>query len=94
MGVSVSPAILSANVHWRFDDKVQKQIKSFDVEISSDAFPAQTHKNIPSLPSDRMASISGLVSGRQHSVKVVAVYKDGTRVKSETVQFITPGMNT
>ena len=81
--VSASPSILSTNVHWRFDDKVQAQIQQFYVEISS----AMHEKK---LPEDRMAAISGLGSGTAHSVRVIAVYKDGTKAMSEIDHFITP----
>ena len=67
--------MLSTNVHWRFDDKVQAQIKQFDVEISS-----VVHTK---LPEDRMATISGLASSTAHSMRVIAVYKDGTEAMSE-----------
>ena len=81
--MSASPSILSTNVHWRFDDKVQAQIQQFDVEITS---VVRTK-----LPGDRMATISGLVSGTDHSVRVIAVYKDGTKAVSKINQFTTPG---
>ena len=84
--VSASPSMLSTDVHWRFDDKVQAQIQQFDVEISS-----VMHTKFPE---DRMATISGLSSGKNHSVRVIAVYKDGTEAMSEMHQFATPGIST
>ena len=38
-----------------------------------------------------MATISGLASGTDHSVRVIAVYKDGTKAESEMNEFTTPG---
>ena len=81
--VFASSSILSTNVHWRFDDKVQTRIEQFDIEVSS-----VVHTK---LPGDRMATISGLPSGTAHSVRVIAVYKDGMRAMSEVHHFITPG---
>ena len=80
--MSASTSILSTNVHWRFDDKVQAQIQQFDVEISS-----AVHTK---LPGDRMATISGLASGTAHTVRVIAVYKDGTKAMSGIDHFNTP----
>ena len=82
--MSASPSILSTNLHWRFDDKVQAQIQQFDVKITS-----VVHTK---LPGDRMTTISGLASDTAHSVRVVAVYKDGARAMSEVEHFTTPGI--
>ena len=38
-----------------------------------------------------MATISGLTSGTDYYVRVIAVYKDGTKAMSEWNKFTTPG---
>ena len=85
--VSASPSILSTNIHWRFDDKVQAQLQQFFVEVLS---VMHTVSSVM-LPGDRMATISDLTSGTAHSVRVIAVFKDGTKATSETHHFTTPG---
>ena len=85
--VSASPSILSTNVHWRFDDKVQARIERFYVEIPS----VMTQKR---LPRDRMATITGLASGKAQGVRVVAVYKDDIKAMSAMDYFNTPGEQT
>ena len=86
--MSASPSILSTNVHWRFDDKVQAQIQQFDVEISCKT--SLMRKKM--LPHDRMAAIPGLVSGRDYTVKIIAVYKDDAKAVSQVEHFSTPGI--
>ena len=85
--ISVTPPILSTNVHWKFDDKFQTQIKTFLVEVSTNLSTA-VHE---SPPSDRVATISGLASGTAHSVRVTAVYLDGYKARSHTVNVTTLG---
>ena len=67
---------------------MQTQIKGFNIEISSDRFHIQMHKKPPN---DRIATISGLLSGTAHYVTVVAVYKDDFKATSEMVRFTTQG---
>ena len=89
MDVSATPSILSTNVHWKFDGKVEKQIMGFRMEV----LLGTVCKEVNEIQSKaRTATLSGLESGIACSVKVVAVYSDGARGKSTTVSFTTPSM--
>ena len=86
--VSASPSVRSTNVHWKFDRNVEKEIKSFKVNISPDT--CSNDRDAP--PSARTKTLFGLESGVTHNVKVVAIYSDTTRSKSTTISFTTPGI--
>ena len=89
-GVQASPAVLTTNVHLKFDDKVEQRIKTFLVQVSSNEFRDQvTTKSI--LPCDRMATIHHLAPGTAYSVRVVAVYEDGMEAMSKICTFTTAG---
>ena len=84
--VKVSVAILTATVHFRFDESLQKQIKGFIVEVTS-AILSNHSLNIDA--SDRVAEISFLVPDTLYNAKVIAMYVDGFHAISETVSFTT-----
>ena len=86
--VSASPSVCSTNVHWKFDRNIEKEIKSFKVEIS----PGTCSNDRHAPPGARTKTLSGLESGVTYEVKVVAIYSDSTRAKSTTISFTTPGI--
>ena len=66
-------------------------MKKFHIAVFPDMFHDQTQVHT-SPTSSRAAIISGLASGRAHTVRVIAVYYDDTTAESDAVQFTTPGM--
>ena len=87
--VSASASFLDAIVRWIFDEDLETYVKKFDIEVIPDMFHDGAKKHI-SPPSSRVAAISGLASGRGHTVRVIAVYCDDGRAESNIVHFTTP----
>ena len=87
--VHASPSVLSTNIHLTFDATVEPRVAEFIVEVSSDEFYQDTISN-PIPPNELMATVSGLVPNTEYTARVVAVYKDGVRVRSKYFTFTTP----
>ena len=85
--VTLSPSILSTNVHWKFADNVQSRIRHFAIEYSSDV--GTSTKTEP--PNVRVSTLSQLRSGQHYEVCVVAVYDDDFEARSDKISFTLPG---
>ena len=67
-------------------------MKNFNIHV--EVFPDMFHDQArvhTSPASSRVATISGLASGTAHTVRVAAVYVDGTEAMSDNCFYTTPG---
>ena len=89
--IGLSASVLSTNICFKFDDKVEPRIKYFLLEISSGSSVYKT-KHIS--PPDRMEEITGLAPGTSYHARVIAVYDDQHKSSSKDVPFTTRGIGT
>ena len=85
-------SVLSTNVHFSFDKYVEEGVQEFKVQVSCDDFKDDISTFKIGDPSDRMCTLADLTPVKEFGVRVVAVYKDGARGKSEASTFKTQGM--
>ena len=86
--VRTTDAVLSTNVHLKFDAAVESRVAEFRVEAFTDLH------DIPSIsipPIERVVTIKDLEPATTYTGWVIVKYKDGIEVKSEKFTFTTPG---
>ena len=81
-------AVISTNIHFKFDAAVEPRVAEFRAEIST-----RSHEqiSIPVPPCERMATVNDIEPETEYVAKLVVKYKDGKEFESTSCLFITPG---
>lgn len=87
-GVEANAAVISTNIHFKFDVAVEPRIAEFRAEIST---RSQEQITITVPPHERMSTIKNIEPETEYAARVIVKYKDGKEVESENCSFKTPG---
>ena len=82
-------SVLSVNVHFSFDNNVEKSVKIFLLDVFPKEFPNEITINDTS---DRMGTVLCLKPKTHFCARVIAVYKDDVKATSDTCSFTTLGI--
>ena len=89
--VRPSVAVLSTNIHLKFDPAMESKVSEFKVEVFPDSSPAKViSTHIPHC--ERVATIEKLEPDTTYTARAVVKYNDNKEVKSDTCPFKTPGL--
>ena len=85
-------SVLSVNVHFSFDNNVERSVKNFLLEVFPKEYPNEITMCTINDTSDRMGTVLCLKPKTHFCARVIAVYKDDVKATSDTCSFTTLGI--